>query len=170
MVKTMKSIKDISVDSLVTGLILINDSNGESKISLGADIAFLFAVDNRIPTIYYSLDKKEEELVSILLNKLCSQYTKNVASLSAAMQKEWDSIQDVIIRLSKSPLYIDDSSDLTIDMIHTLERVAVSEMKERLIIIDGIHLLEEENPIKQLEEMAADLNVTIIALQKHNTQ
>ncbi len=69
----------------------------------------------------------------------------------------------------QSPLYFDDSTDLTIDMIHTLERVAISEKKERLIIIDGIHLLEEENPIQRLESMADDLDVTIIALQKHMT-
>lgn len=164
MVQTIKSIKDISVDSLETGLILIDDGNGESKMSLGTDIAFLFAVDNRIPTIYYLLDKKAEDLVTILLKKLCSQYTKNDASLSAVTKKEWDSIRDGVISLSKGPLHIDDSSDLTLDMIQTLARVAISEMKERLIIIDGIHLLEEENPIQLLEAMAADLNVTIIAL------
>ena len=169
MITTKNSLEDITPDSLATGLIIIEDDKEEGLSTYGADLAFLFAVDNSIPTIYYSLDKKEEYLVSILLNKLCSQYTKNVASLSAAMQKEWDSIQDGIIRLSKSPLYIDDSTDLTIDMIYTLERVAISEKKERLIIIDGIHLLEEENPIQRLESMADDLDVTIIALQKHIT-
>ena len=169
MITTKNSLEDITPDSLATGLIIIEDDKEEGLSTYGADLAFLFAVDNSIPTIYYSLDKKEEYLVSILLNKLCSQYTKNVASLSAAMQKEWDSIQDGIIRLSKSPLYFDDSTDLTIDMIHTLERVAISEKKERLIIIDGIHLLEEENPIQRLESMADDLDVTIIALQKHMT-
>ena len=170
MITNKNSLEDINPDSLATGLIIIEDDKEEGQSTYGADLAFLFAVDNRIPTIYYSLDKKEEDLVSILLNKLCSQYKKNVAILSAATQKEWDSIQDGIIRLSKSPLYIDDSTDLTIDMIHTLERVAISEKKERLIIIDGIHLLEEENPIQRLESMAAELDVTIIALQKHMTQ
>ena len=169
MITTKNSLEDIIPDSLATGLIIIEDDKEKGLSTYGADLAFLFAVDNSIPTIYYSLDKKEEYLVSILLNKLCSQYTKNVASLSAAMQKEWDSIQDGIIRLSKSPLYIDDSTDLTIDMIYTLERVAISEKKERLIIIDGIHLLEEENPNQRLESMADDLDVTIIALKKHMT-
>ena len=54
--------------------------------------------------------------------------------------------------------------------MHTMAKVIISEQKVRVFIIDGIHLLEEENPIKHLEEMAADLTVTIIALQKHNTQ
>ena len=52
--------------------------------------------------------------------------------------------------------------------MHTMAKVIISEQKVRVFIIDGIHLLEENNPIKHLEEMAADLNVTIIALQKHN--
>ena len=37
-----------------------------------------------------------------------------------------------------------------------------------LVIIDSVHLLEEENPIEHLEEMAADLNVTIIAIRGMN--
>ncbi len=85
-------------------------------------------------------------------------------------EEEWDKAKNGIITLSKAPLFIDDSPDLSIDEMHTLAKVIISEGKVRVFIIDGIHLLEEENPIKQLEEMAADLNVTIIALRKHNTQ
>ncbi len=54
--------------------------------------------------------------------------------------------------------------------MQTLAKIIISEQKVRVFIIDGIHLLEEENPIKHLEEMAADLNVIIIALQKHHSQ
>lgn len=67
-------------------------------------------------------------------------------------------------------MFLDDSTEVSVGEMHTMAKVIISEQKVRVFIIDGIHLLEEENPIKHLEEMAADLNVTIIALQKHNTQ
>ena len=150
MVKTIKSIKEISADNLEPGLFLIDDGEEESQTSTAADIAFPLAVDNRVPTVFFSLEKKEDDIVRDLLTILFSRYTDNIAGLA--------------------PLFIDDSPDLSIDEMRSLAKVIISEGKERLFIIDGIHLLEEENPIKQLEEMAADLNVTIIALRKHNTQ
>ena len=170
MVKTIKTIKEISIDSLEPGLFLIDDGKEESRTSTAADIAFLLAVDNRIPTVFFSLEKKEDDIVGDLLIILFSRYTDNIAGLAIAPQEEWDKAQNGIITLSKAPLFIDDSPELSIDEMHTLAKVIITEDKVRLFIIDGIHLLEEKNPIKHLEEMAADLNVTIIALQKHNNQ
>lgn len=170
MVKTIKSIKVLSSTSLEPGLFLIDDGEEESQTSTAADIAFLLAVDNRIPTVLFSLEKKEDDIVREHLTILLSRYTDNIPGLATAPQEEWDKAIEGIVTLSKAPLFIDDSPDLSIDEMHTLAKVIISEEKVRLFIIDGIHLLEEENPIKQLEEMAADLNVTIIALQKHNTQ
>ena len=170
MVKTIKSIKVLSSTNLEPGLFLIDDGDEEIQTSTAANIAFLLAVDNRVPTVLFSLEKKEDDIVRDLLTILFSRYTDNIAGLATAPQEEWDKAKNGIITLSKAPLFIDDSPDLSIDEMHTLAKVIISEGKVRVFIIDGIHLLEEENPIKQLEEMAADLNVTIIALQKHNTQ
>lgn len=170
MVKTIKSINEISVDNLESGLFLIDDGDEESQTSTAADIAFPLAVDNRIPTVLFSLEKKDDDIVRDLLNILFSRYTDNIAGLATAPQEEWDKAKNGIITLSKAPLFIDDSTEVSVAEMHTMAKVIISEQKVRVFIIDGIHLLEEENSLKQLEEMAADLNVTIIALQKHNTQ
>lgn len=170
MVKTIKSIKEISADNLEPGLFLIDDGDEEIQTSTAADIAFPLAVDNRIPTVFFSLEKKEDDIVGDLLTILLSRYTDNFAGLATAPQSEWDKAKNGIITLSKAPLFIDDSTEVSVSEMHTMAKVIISEQKVRVFIIDGIHLLEEGNPIKQLEEMAADLNVTIIALQKHNTQ
>ena len=170
MVKTIKSINEISVDNLESGLFLIDDGDEESQTSTAADIAFPLAVDNRIPTVLFSLEKKEDDIVRDLLNILFSRYTDNIAGLATAPQEEWDKAKNGIITLSKAPLFIDDSTEVSVAEMHTMAKVIISEQKVRVFIIDGIHLLEEENSLKQLEEMAADLNVTINALQKHNTQ
>ena len=170
-VKTIKSIKEISDDNQEPGLFLIDDGEEESQTSTAADIAFLLAVDNRVPTVFFSLEKKEDDIVREHLRILLSRYTDNIPGLATAPQEEWDKAIKGIVTLSKAPLFIDDSPDLlSIDEMHTLAKIIISEQKVRVFIMDGIHLLEEENPINQLEEMAADLNVTIIALQKHNTQ
>ncbi len=170
MVKTIKSINEISVDNLESGLFLIDDGDEESQTSTAADIAFPLAVDNRIPTVLFSLEKKEDNIVRELLTILFSRYTDNIAGLATAPQSEWDKAKNGIITLSKAPLFIDDSTEVSVGEMHTMAKVIISEQKVRVFIIDGIHLLEEENSLKQLEEMAADLNETIIALQKHNTQ
>lgn len=170
MVKTIKSINEISVDNLESGLFLIDDGDEESQTSTAADIAFPLAVDNRIPTVLFSLEKKEDNIVRELLTILFSRYTDNIAGLATAPQSEWDKAKNGIITLSKAPLFIDDSTEVSVGEMHTMAKVIISEQKVRVFIIDGIHFLEEENSLKQLEEMAADLNVTIIALQKHNTQ
>ena len=121
-------------------------------------------------TVLFSLEKKEDDIVSDLLTIIFSRYTDNIARLATAPKEEWDKAKNGIISLSKAPLFLDDSTEVSVGEMHTMAKVIISEQKVRVFIIDGIHLLEEENPIKHLEEMAADLNVTIIALQKHNTQ
>ena len=170
MVKTIKSNKEISADNLEPALFLIDDGEEESQTSTAANIAFPLAVDNRIPTVLFSLEKKEDDIVGDLLTILLSRYTDNIAGLATAPQEEWDKDKNGIITLSKAPLFIDDSTEISVGEMHTMAKVIISEQKVRVFIIDGIHLLEEENPIQHLEEMAADLNVTIIALQKHNNQ
>lgn len=170
MVKTIKSIKEISTDNLEPCLFLIDDGEEERQTSTAANIAFPLAVDNRIPTVLFSLEKKDDDIVGDLLTILFSRYTDNIAGLATAPQSEWDKAKYGIITLSKAPLFIDDSTEISVGEMHTMAKVIISEQKVRVFIIDGIHLLEEDNPIKHLEEMAADLNVTIIALQKHNTQ
>ena len=170
MVKTIISIKELSTDSLEPGLFLIDDGEEESQTSTAAYIAYQLAVDNRVPTVFYSLEKKEEDIVGDLLSILFSRYTVNISELTTASQEEWDKAKDGIITLSKAPLFIDDSPGLSIDEIHSLAKVIISEQKVKLFIIDGVHLLEEENPIQQLETMVADLDVTIIAFRKYNAQ
>lgn len=170
MVKTIKSIKEISADNLEPGLFLIDDSKEEGQTSTAANIAFPLAVDNRVPTVFFSLEKKEEDVVGDLLTILFSRYTDNIAGLATAPQEEWDKAKNGIITLSKAPLFIDDSTEVSVAEMHTMAKVIISEQKVHVFIIDGIHLLKEDNPIKHLEEMVADLNVTIIALQKHKTQ
>lgn len=170
MVKTIKSIKEISENSLEPGLFLIDEGEEESQTSTAAEVAFPLAVDNRISTVLFSLEKKEDDIVSDLLTIIFSRYTDNIARLATAPKEEWDKAKNGIITLSKAPLFMDDSTEVSVGEMHTMAKVIISEQKVRVFIIDGIHLLEEENPIKHLEEMAADLNVTIIAIQKHNTQ
>lgn len=164
MVKTIKSNKEISADNLEPGLFIIDDGEEESQTSTAADIAFPLAVDNRIPTVLFSLEKKEDDILRNLLTTLLTRYTDNIAGLATAPQEEWEKDRDGIITLSKAPLLIDDSPDLSIDVMHTLAKVIISEHMVRLFIIDGIHLLVEKNPIQLLEAIAADLDVTIIAL------
>ncbi len=164
MIKTIKSIKEISTDSLEPGLILIDNCNSDSHSTSGANIALVFANDHKIPTVYFSLEKKEDDILRNILTTLLTRYTDNLAGLATAPQEEWEKARDGIITLSKAPLLIDDSPDLSIDLMHALAKVIISEQKVRLFIIDGIHLLVEKNPIQLLASIAAALEVTIIAL------
>lgn len=90
MVKTIKSIKEISENSLEPGLFLIDDGEEESQTSTAAEVAFPLAVDNRISTVLFSLEKKEDDIVSDLLTLIFSRYTDNIARLATAPKEEWD--------------------------------------------------------------------------------
>jgi replicative DNA helicase len=86
--KTIRSIKEIAANNLEPVLILIDDSNEEGQTSSGADIVFHFAVKRRLATVYFSLEKKEEDIVSELLTKQNSRYSDNNAGHAAAQQAE----------------------------------------------------------------------------------
>lgn len=163
MVKTIKFINELSIESLETGLILINNCEGERQTISNSDIALLFAVDNNVPTVYLSFEHREDIIARELLKKQLARYTNNIAALSSLSQEEMDRVEDGVIRLSKAPLYIVNHPNPSIDSIHTIAKKVISEKRPGLFVIDGIHLLEEKNPIQLLEAMATDLNVTLIA-------
>lgn len=84
MLQIFKSIKEISANNLeLGGLSLVIDSKSESQTSTGADIAFQVAVDNRIPTVYFSLEssRKEDVILRELLTILFLDTRKIMGSL-----------------------------------------------------------------------------------------
>ena len=90
MLQIFKSIKEISANNLeLGGLSLVIDSKSESQTSTGADIAFQVAVDNRIPTIYFSLEssRKEDVILRELLTILFSRYAENNGEFATATLK-----------------------------------------------------------------------------------
>lgn len=108
------------------------------------------AVDNRIPTVLFSLEKEEGDIVKDLLPIQFSRYTDNIAGLATASEEEWDKVKDEIITLSKTPLFIDYSIEVSVGEMNAMAQIIISEEKVRVIIIDGIYLLEEENVSQQM--------------------
>lgn len=62
----------LPANSLDPCLFFVDGSKVESQTLTAADIAFLLAVDNRIPTVLFSLEKEEGDIVKDL-----HQITKN---------------------------------------------------------------------------------------------
>ena len=172
MLQIFKSIKEISANNLeLGGLSLVIDSKSESRTSTGANIAFQVAVDNGIPTVYFSIEssRKEDVILRELLTILFYRYAENNGEFATATLKNWEKVKGGIVTLSKAPLFIADSisSEEPIRVMNTMLKNIISDRKVRLVIIDSVRLLEEENPIEHLEDMANDLNVAIIAIRSN---
>ena len=118
-------------------------------------------------SFFLTVSRKADVILREILTILFSRYTENNGELATATLKEWEKVKDRIVTLSKAPLFIADSisSEEPIRVINTMLKNIISDRKVRLVIIDSVHLLEEENPIEHLEEMANDFNVTIIAIR-----
>ena len=138
-----------------------------SKVDCCADITHYFAINEKKTVALFGFEPHKKDIVNQLLCGLGKiDATKlNEGSLE---HKDWENLQSSAKILDKTPIYIDDASDINLNDIKS----QCDELKDKkgldLIIADYLQLLKEkeniENITKDLKNMAKELDVQIIAI------
>jgi replicative DNA helicase len=155
-------------------IIAARPSMGKTSFALG--MARNIGINIKKPVAFFSLEMSDVQLAQRLI---CAEARVNALSLRSGElpDDEWPRISYAIERLSKSPIYIDDSSSLNVMELRAKARRLKSQYDIALLIIDYLQLMQSgfdsENRQQEISDitrslkmLAKELNIPIVALSQ----
>ena len=172
------------LDSMLGGLhgselIILAARPSMGKTAFATNIADHVSVNEREPTIFFSLEMARTELA---LRMLCARGRIPGEHLRGRLTaKEQESFTRAASELGEAPLYIDDSPSRTVTEIGAVARRLKRQEGLGLIVIDYLGLIEPDNPsdprqeqvakiARRLKGLARELNVPVLCLAQLNRQ
>lgn len=173
----------IDLDNMLTGLhgsefILVAARPAMGKTAFVLNIAHHVAVRKKIPTVIFNLEMSKESLVSrmVAMDSLVDSQKIQTGQLS---DDDWDQVLASFESIAAAPLFIEDSSALTISELRSKCRRLKSKNNLGLIIIDYLQLMSTTGKVesrqqfvsdmsRSLKMLARELDVPIIALSQLN--
>jgi replicative DNA helicase len=174
------------LDKLTTGLhpaemIVIAARPSMGKTSLAMNIAESVAIDQKLPVGVFSLEMSASSLV---LRMLCSRSRVNMRNVRDGFlaERDFPKLTGAAGKLANAPLFIDDSSGLSILQLRAKARRMWQQYGIKLFIVDYLQLLHStakradnrqqeiadiSNGIKSLSK---ELNVPVIVLSQLNRE
>lgn len=171
------------LDSLTQGfqksdLIILAGRPAMGKTALSLNITMTAIKQSKLPILFFSLEMSKEQIIYRLLSMETNinQIRLKNGKLS---QPDWIKLTKVIKILSKLPLFIDDTVDLSINDIRSKIKTILFEQKKiGLVIIDYLQLMQMsklklDNRAQELTQItrllktiAREFHVPIIALSQ----
>ena len=174
------------LDKMTSGLhggemIVIAARPSMGKTSLAMNIAEHAAIDLRLPVGVFSLEMTSESLV---LRMLCSRSRVNMRSVREGFlaERDFPKLTGAAGKLANAPLFIDDSSGLSILQLRAKARRMFQQYGIKLFIVDYLQLLNStarraENRQQEIADisngiksLAKELNVPVIVLSQLNRE
>ena len=176
-----QKIYDIRSGRDKTGVKTIKESArpGMGKTSFALNIATNVARQQKVPTIIFSLEMTCEQLTDRILSS-----TANIDSQAFRTGRlnnsDWNDFAQATSMLYNAPIYMDDSSGISVPEIKAKIRTINQDPKKEkigLVIIDYLQLMQSakrtESRVQEISDitrnlkiMAKELNVPVIALSQ----
>src|SRR5438477_5141834 len=162
-------------------MIVIAARPSMGKTSLAMNIAEHVAIDLRLPVGVFSLEMTSDSLV---LRMLCSRSRVNLRNVRDGFlaERDFPKLTGAAGKLANAPLFIDDSSGLSILQLRAKARRMAQQYGIKLFVIDYLQLLHStarraENRQQEIADissgvkaLAKELNVPIIVLSQLNRE
>ncbi len=171
-----------SLDKMTSGfqnsdLIIVAGRPSMGKTALVLSIARNVAVEANKPVGFFSLEMSSLQLVMRLL---CAEAQVDAHKVRTGMlpSNEWSKLSTSVGRLSKAPIYIDDTPSLNILELRARARRLKVEKQVELLIVDYMQLVnanakananrQEEVAIisRSLKALAKELDIPVLALSQ----
>ncbi len=159
-------------------LIIIAGRPGMGKSSFAVNIAEHAAIIDNIPVAIFNLEMSKSMIVNRII---CSQALVDSQNVRKGefQPEDWQQICAVIDKLSAAPIYIDDTSSITVSEIRAKCRRLKQTKNLGLVVIDYLQLMQgsggRKNDNRQqeisdisrsLKVLAKELDIPVIALSQ----
>lgn len=159
-------------------LIIIAGRPSMGKTALGLNIALNIIKEAQLPILFFSLEMAKEQIMYRLLSMETNINQRRLRS-GKLYQSDWTKLNKIIKILSQLPLFIDDTSNLSIQDIRSkIKTIIFEQSKLGLVIVDYLQLmqnskLKNENRVQELSQItrslkmiAREFNIPVIALSQ----
>jgi replicative DNA helicase len=176
----------IDLDKMTTGLhggemVVIAARPSMGKTSLAMNIAEHVAIDQKLPVGVFSL---EMSAASLVLRVLCSRSKVNLRRIREGFfsERDFPKLTGAAGKLAAAPLFIDDSSSLSVLQLRAKARRLWQQHGIKLFVIDYLQLLHStsrraDNRQQEIADissgvkgLAKELDVPIIVLSQLNRE
>jgi replicative DNA helicase len=158
-------------------LIIVAGRPSMGKTSLGMQIGYNIADKHRLPVLIFSMEMSQEQLVQRLIASEAGVDSSRLRAGRVSIS-EWESVQSAIAAMNNLPIYIDDTSDISVAGMRAQARRACAETGKPLgmILLDYIQLMgngASENRVEELSKitrglkgLAREFKVPVVALSQ----
>src|ERR1019366_1519678 len=176
----------VDLDKMTTGLhggemVVIAARPSMGKTSLAMNIAEYVAIEQRLPVGVFSLEMTSE---SPVLRMLCSRSRVNLRNVREGFlaERDFPKLTGSAGKLANSPLFIDDSSALSILQLRAKARRMWQQYGIKLFVVDYLQLLHStarraDNRQQEIADissgiksLAKELSVPVIVLSQLNRE
>ena len=161
-------------------LIILAARPSVGKTAFVLTMARNMVVDHHIPVAFFSLEMPDTQLVTRIMISETGLSSDKLRGARKMSESDWSQLENGLNRLSRAPLWIDDTPSLSIYEFRSKARRLVNKQHVKLIIIDYLQLMTGPPELKGMREqevaaisrslkaIAKELNVPIIALSQLN--
>ena len=161
-------------------LIIIGARPSHGKTAIGLNMARFAAVEQGIPTAFFSLEMTDMELADRLIATESGLPSDMLKGKTKMKNDDWQYLEESIRRLSKAPLYIDETGAIGITEFTSKAKRMVIEKGVKIIFVDYLQLMTTPNvnaayreqvvseASRQLKATAKELKIPIIAMAQLN--
>lgn len=171
------------LDQLTNGLhpgqmIIIAARPAVGKSTLALDFARAAAIKHKLPTVFFSLEMSRTEIVMRLLSAEAQVFLGSIRG-GKMNDEDWRRVVNKTPMISESPLFIDDSPNLTMMEIRAKARRLKQRHDLKMVIIDYMQLMTSGKKVesrqlevsefsRQIKLLAKELELPVIALSQLN--
>ena len=171
------------LDNLLSGLqrsdfVVLGARPSLGKTALALDIARHAAMKVGVPVGYFSLEMSREQVIDRLISAESQVPLWRLRTGRITDDQEFEMIQYALDKLSRSPIYIDDTPSPNIMQMRSMARRLQIEKGLGLLVVDYLQLImpragSSDNMVHQVTEISRglkalgrELNVPILALSQ----
>ena len=161
-------------------LVILAARPSMGKSSLALDIAKNVALKENKPIGFFSLEMSNDQLVDRMISSEANVDAWKIRQgtlSSSGENNDFIKIQHALGTLSDAPIFINDTSSITVLQMRAMARRLKSQHGLGLIVIDYLQLIEPSNKnigsvqqiteiSRQLKGLARELNVPVLALSQ----
>lgn len=169
---------DMTAGLQKSDLIIIAGRPSMGKTAFALNLGLRAAIREEVPTAVFSLEMSKEQLMTRML---ACQGGIELSRLRRGFidDADWGRLYDVADKLSKAPIFIDDTPALTTLELRARCRRLKAEHNLGLVIVDYLQLMRASRVIdsreqeisdisRNLKALAKELNIPILALSQLN--
>jgi replicative DNA helicase len=158
------------LDDMTTGfqkgdLIIVGGRPSMGKTAFVLNIAQHVGLESREPVAIFSLEMAKEQLA---FRMLCAEAMVNSNSIRKGFIKkeDWHKLTSAASKLTDAPVFIDDSSGITVLEVRAKARRLKIEHGLSLVIVDYLQLMRGKGSFERREQEISDISRSLKGLAK----